>query len=83
MKKKAGKRKKVVKTGKADKTKLKKPDKTNERGFGTESLGDDYWDRVADDVASGYKNEKDEDRLLNEDQQPDDHERGDKAEAEQ
>ena len=36
----------------------------------------DYWNRVADDVASGYKNKNDKDGILNEDQMADDHERG-------
>lgn len=37
----------------------------------------DYWDRIADDVASGYKNNSDEDSMLNEDEEPGDHEKGD------
>ena len=48
-------------------------------GKDKETLGNDYWDRVADDAASGYKTEKDEDEILNIDQLPDDHERDDKA----
>jgi hypothetical protein len=43
------------------------------------TLGNDYWDRVANDVASGYKSKKDEDNILNIDQEPGDHEPGDKA----
>jgi hypothetical protein len=50
--------------------------KVKEKSFGEASLGDDYWERVADDAASGYKDKKDENRLLNEDQQPDDHTTG-------
>jgi hypothetical protein len=42
-----------------------------------EKLPRDYWDRVADDPASGYGANEDGDvNLLNEDQQPDDHEKG-------
>ena len=44
-----------------------------------ESLGADYWNRVAEDVASGYKHKEDKDSVLNEDQMADDHERGDKT----
>lgn len=43
-----------------------------------EHKGKDYWDRVADDVASGYRNEEDENNILNIDQEPGDHEPGDK-----
>ena len=43
-----------------------------------ESLGNDYWDRVAEDAASGYENKEDEDKILNVDQLPGDNERGDK-----
>ena len=46
---------------------------------GKETHKKDYWERVADDVASGYKNEEDEDNILNIDQVPGDNERGDKA----
>ncbi|MBA2329297.1 MAG: hypothetical protein ACR2KB_12230 [Chitinophagaceae bacterium] len=42
-----------------------------------EKLPKDYWDRVAEDAASGYGADEDGDtNLLNEDQQPDDHEKG-------
>jgi hypothetical protein len=44
-----------------------------------ETLGNDYWERVAEDVASGYKNEEDDNNILNNDQEPGDNERGDKA----
>jgi hypothetical protein len=44
------------------------------------TLGNNYWDSVADDVASGYTTDEDENSILNQDQLPDDHERGDKAE---
>ena len=39
----------------------------------------DYWDRIADDPASGYTDEdnKNEDDVLNIDQEPGDNERGD------
>lgn len=52
--------------------------KTEETHLDQDSLGNDYWERVAEDPASGYKNKKDGDRLLNMDQEPDDHQRGDK-----
>jgi hypothetical protein len=39
--------------------------------------GDDYWDRVAEDAASGYETNEDEDDILNIDQLPEDNERGD------
>lgn len=42
------------------------------------TLGNDYWDRVADDVASGYKSKEDDDSILNVDQEPGDHESGDR-----
>jgi hypothetical protein len=42
------------------------------------TLGNDYWNRVANDVASGYKSIEDEDNILNIDQEPGDHEPGDK-----
>jgi hypothetical protein len=41
--------------------------------------GKNYWDSVAEDVAKGYKSKEDESRILNEDQEPGDNERGDKA----
>lgn len=39
----------------------------------------DYWDRIADDPASGYTNQEstNEDDVLNVDQEPGDNERGD------
>jgi hypothetical protein len=40
----------------------------------------DFWDRVSDDVASGYVVKEKDNTILNEDQLPDDGERGDKAE---
>jgi hypothetical protein len=43
-----------------------------------ENHGKDYWDRVADDVASGYRSKDDENSVLNIDQEPGDHEPGDK-----
>lgn len=50
---------------------------TSKRNTGDqETLGGDYWNRVAQDVASGYKNKKDKDSILNEDQVADDHELG-------
>ncbi|MCU7551999.1 hypothetical protein OCK74_22960 [Chitinophagaceae bacterium LB-8] len=48
-----------------------------ERGKEDRTLGNDYWDRVADDVAAGYKSKKDDDNILNIDQEPGDHESGD------
>lgn len=39
------------------------------------TLGDDYWDRVAEDVASGYKTNHDESNVLNEDEEPGDYEK--------
>jgi len=51
--------------------------KEDEAGQDKETLGDNYWDSVADDVAAGYKTEDDENSILNEDQLPDDNERGD------
>jgi hypothetical protein len=42
------------------------------------TLGNDYWDRVAADVASGYKTKEDDDSILNVDQEPGDHEPGDR-----
>ena len=38
----------------------------------------DYWDRIADDVASGYGAQRGRDHnILNPDQEPDDAQRGD------
>jgi hypothetical protein len=55
--------------------KLKKENETKTSGKEKETL--DYWDRVAEDPASGYGANDDGDvNLLNEDQQPDDHEKG-------
>ena len=51
--------------------------KEDEAGQDKETLGDNYWDSVADDVAAGYKTKDDENSILNEDQLPDDNERGD------
>lgn len=42
-----------------------------------EKQNEDYWDRITDDAASGYKDEGNEDPLLNSDQQPGDNEKGD------
>ena len=47
-------------------------------GKNKENQGKDYWDRVADDVASGYRSDEDENNVLNIDQEPGDHEPGDK-----
>ncbi len=41
------------------------------------NLGNDYWDRVADDVVTRYTTNEDEDDILNIDQLPDDNVRGD------
>ena len=38
-----------------------------------------YWNSVADDVATGYKSKEDKSRILNEDQLPGDNERGDEG----
>ncbi|OLY91245.1 hypothetical protein SAMN05444008_112120 [Cnuella takakiae] len=43
----------------------------------TEELGSDYWDRIANDVASGYESKEDVNDVLNTDQEADDHTRGD------
>ena len=40
-----------------------------------------YWENVAEDAASGYRTEEDKDELLNADQMPGDHERGDKPDS--
>lgn len=58
-----------------------KPDKTPKATSRKESLGDDYWDRVADDVASGYEGKDDKDNILNTDQEADDHIRGDEGQT--
>jgi hypothetical protein len=60
-----------------------KPTKKTEHIEDGLTLGGDYWNRVAEDAASGYKNKDDKDRILNEDQLPDDHERGDKETGEE
>ena len=39
--------------------------------------GSNYWDRVSEDPAKGYKSKDDPDKLLNVDQQPGDDEFGD------
>ncbi len=39
-----------------------------------ERLGNDYWDRVADDVAAGYTGKEDEDKVMNRDEKPGDDE---------
>jgi hypothetical protein len=57
---------------KEDAAKLKK----SNLGRNNEKNGKDYWDRVADDVASGYRSEEDENNVLNIDQEPGDHEPG-------
>lgn len=38
---------------------------------------DNYWDSIADDVASGYETNKDPDDIHNIDEQPGDHNRAD------
>lgn len=58
-----------------------KPEKTSKASSKKQSLGDDYWDRVADDVASGYEGKDDIDDILNTDQEADDHIRGDEGQA--
>lgn len=58
-----------------------KPIKTPKAADKKESLGNDYWDRVADDVASGYEGKDDKDDILNTDQEADDHIRGDDEHA--
>lgn len=40
-------------------------------------LGNDYWDRVATDIATGYKNKEDKNSILNVDQVAGDNERCD------
>ncbi len=72
-----GKHKKPAKSSDPLEENFKKVEKSEEIEDGF-TLGEDYWNRVADDVASGYKNKADKDRILNEDQLADDHERADK-----
>jgi hypothetical protein len=55
----------------------KRKDNASGTGESERGLGKDYWERVADDSASGYKDVKHTDPLLNEDQLSDDHIRGD------
>jgi hypothetical protein len=50
-----------------------------EEGKDKESPEKDYWERVADDVASGYVSKEDENSILNIDQEAGDNESGDKA----
>ncbi len=60
-----------------------KKDKGNKAGTEStrskEKANDDYWSRIAEDPASGYKNEDNDDPLLNVDQQTDDNKRGDEV----
>lgn len=56
----------------------KEPGATRDTDRDHQTLGNDYWDRVADDVASGYKSKDDDDSVLNVDQEPGDHEPGDR-----
>ena len=41
--------------------------------------GENYWDRISEDPASGYKTKEDESAILNNDQVQGDNERGDTA----
>lgn len=68
-------------TKQSQKTPPQKPadKKTPSTKHQTEELGNDYWDRIAKDVASGYESTKDVDDVLNTDQEADDHVRGDAA----
>ncbi len=45
---------------------------TGKEGAEKQKLGNNYWERVADDAASGYKSEDDANNVLNIDQEPDD-----------
>ena len=53
-----------------------------ERSTDKETVGSDYWDRIADDVASGYEGKEDDDSILNIDQEPGDNEPEHKASEE-
>lgn len=44
-----------------------------------EQRNEDYWERIAEDPASGYKNEENDDPLLNVDQLPGDNKKGDQT----
>lgn len=57
----------------------KQPNQTPKAEEEKETLGNDYWNRIADDVASGYEGKHDKDDILNDDQEADDHIRGDAA----
>lgn len=63
----------------------KKPDRSDEQQQGNQAgqekpeTGENYWDRIAEDPASGYKTEEDESAILNNDQVLGDNERGDTA----
>ena len=44
-----------------------------------DSLGADYWERIAGDVVSGYEGANDKDDILNADQEADDNLKGDEV----
>jgi hypothetical protein len=76
----AEKKKKPGSDPKPGKNKSKK-ETSGETGQPEEQKGD-YWDRIADDVASGYgaeqyKKKDGKDGLMNEDEEKGDHERAD------
>lgn len=58
-------------------TRKKKTDEDARTGvdqYSKEAGKNDYWNWVADDAASGYMSEDDDDSILNEDQEPGDNE---------
>ena len=57
-----------------EKNKAKKTATGKKESAEKERLGNDYWDRVADDVAAGYTSEEDENKILNRDEEPGDDE---------
>lgn len=61
------------------KKKNEKKDESKEKHPHIDAPGKNYWNSVAEDVAKGYKSKEDESRILNEDQEPGDNERGDKV----
>lgn len=63
------KRKRIQQKAQAPHTPIRDKDHPNEN----------YWNSVANDVASGYETPKDEDDVHNIDEQPGDHKRGDVA----
>ena len=64
-------------SGHSEKKKKKGTEKKKEIDPDRDMPAPDYWNSVADDVASGYKSKEDKSKILNEDQLPGDNERGD------